>query len=331
MEVNIETLKQNPERGKIRYIFPGDNDQGYAKMISALANIEGGNLLLGISDDGKKLHTKGYTFSVPKKEKLVELLDGFDNFSIEEILYDNKHFVNISVNKESDGIKFEGNYYMFSSSFNNTTVPIQPVKLFISYNHKVSELTDIIEEELTKKFGPKVHINRDTSLKYRDSIEDFMVSIKQNDLVVSLISNSYMKSEACMYEITELMKDDNFKEKLAYIVLSQKDAKLFSKEIDSSDLVPNVYGGARFGYVEYWTLKKNEYDSQMERLKDNHAATVELNQVVKRMAIISQGVGPFVEHLNSSKGLDFTSMQEDDFSEVHSLIEKTFEQLNRKQ
>lgn len=323
-------LKQNPERGQIRYIFPGDNEQGYAKMISALANIEGGSLLLGIRDDGKNLHAKGYNFPIPKKERLIELLKGFDNFSIEEINYDSKKFVNISVNKEPAGVQFEDDYYMFINNFTNTTVPIRPVKIFISYNHKVSKLADIVEQELSKKFGPKLHINRDTKLEYRDSIEDFMVSIKQNDLVVSLISNSYMESEACMYEITELMKDDNFKEKLAYIVLSQKDGELFEKEIDPSDLVPNVYGGAGFKYVEYWTMKKNEYDSQMERLKENHAATVELNQVVKRMAIISQGVGPFVKHLNSTKGLDFTSMLENEFNEIHSLIEKIFEQLNKK-
>ena len=331
MNVRMEELIEKVERKNKKYVFPGNSERGYAQMISALANSEGGELILGVYDDGNRLHAKGYEFPIPKKEKISEILDGYDNFIIEEMFYKDKCFVSIQVNKENKGVSYENDYYIFSNEINDEMNKIQAVKLFISYNHKISELADIVEKEFEKKFGPSLQISRDTHLDYRDNIEEFMKSIKKNDIVLSLISNSYMESEACMYEITELMKDDEYREKLAYIVLSEEDKELFSKtKIDLNDLVPKIYGSERFEYLEFWVNKKNEYISRIERLKDNYEVTSELSETIKRVSVISQGVGPFVEHLNASKGLDFTAMKENDFIDIYSIIKKKLKEINNK-
>lgn len=41
-----------------------------------------------------------------------------------------------------------------------------------------------------------------------------MQSIVNMDYVVFLISDSYLKSANCMYEVLEVMKDKNYKEKI---------------------------------------------------------------------------------------------------------------------
>ena len=92
MNVRMEELIEKVERKNKKYVFPGNSERGYAQMISALANSEGGELILGVYDDGNRLHAKGYEFPIPKKEKISEILDGYDNFIIEEMFYKDKCF-----------------------------------------------------------------------------------------------------------------------------------------------------------------------------------------------------------------------------------------------
>lgn len=150
MNVRMEELIEKVERKNKKYVFPGNSERGYAQMISALANSEGGELILGVYDDGNRLHAKGYEFPIPKKEKISEILDGYDNFIIEEMFYKDKCFVSIQVNKENKGVSYENDYYIFSNEINDEMNKIQAVKLFISYNHKISELADIVEKEFEK-------------------------------------------------------------------------------------------------------------------------------------------------------------------------------------
>lgn len=50
-----------------------------------------------------------------------------------------------------------------------------------------------------------------------------MQTIKEQDYVLSLISDAYLKSKNCMYEICELMRDRNYMDRLLFIVLSDDD------------------------------------------------------------------------------------------------------------
>ncbi len=324
----IQQLIENQPRENIKYIYPGDNDYGYAKMIAALANDKGGRLILGLMDDGNRIIDKGYSLQKPNKEKIKSYISGFENFEISEVAFQQNHFVVITVEKEPNGITFEDKYYMFANQYNNQLSEVRPVKLFISYNHLVSELADILETNLHYHFSFKVEINRDTQLGYRDSIEDFMRSIKQNNLIISLISNSYLQSEACMYEISELMKDDNYIDRLAYIIIGKDDSKFFPQETQIDNLIPQIYGSERFKYIEYWTEKHKKYQAQFEKLSGNLSGTTGLHKTINRVDTILKNVDQFIEILNELKGQDFSTMQKNQFHDIHQMISLRFNEIN---
>ena len=328
MNINVNELFKEPKRGEIRYIFPGENEKGIAKLISSLATSGGGALLLGVEDDGNMLNPRGYAFAQPRKSEIIKILHGFDNFSIEEIEFKNRKFFLVEVVGRSSGVSFQEDYYVFIDNFNNEMRKIEPVKIFISYNHLVFKLADIIEKELNDLYGPKIKITRDTQLTYRQDIDEFMKSIKTNDLIISLVSNTYLKSEACMFEISELMRDSEYAQRLAYIILSKQDEKFFDSGILIDDLVPKIYNQQRFNYLKYWTDVRNEYVGVMDNLRDNYYATVELNERIRRTAIISQGIGAFIELLNRLNGQDFSTMYNSGFVEIIKLIDVTFKEKN---
>lgn len=318
MNLNLKDLLKEQKRGNIRYIYPGENIDTIAKMIAALANMRGGTLLFGIEDDGCDLHFKGYAFETPEKNKLVEKLEGFEDFKIKELNENNKTFLQIDVDMNSDGVNYGGIFPIFYSDYHNMTKEFEIVKIFISYNHKTSHMADIVEENLNEKYRYKVKINRDNLLVYRDDIEKYMDTIKENDLVISLITDDYLKSEACMYEITELMRDTRYSEKLAFIIISETDLEYSPTELK---IVPNIYGETRYEYIEYWVNKKRNYSNRLENLSDSFTSTVELNATIRRVGRICDEIGSFLDFLNRSMGKDFTSMHNNNFMEIKNMIE----------
>lgn len=325
----IDELISNPIRKNVKYIHPGDNESGYAKLIAALANDNGGLIILGLMDDGTRIINKGFHFQKPNKERIKSFLNGYDQFEIKDVNYQGKYLIIIKVEKEHSGVPFSEKYYMFKNDYSNQVVEINQVNVFISYNHLVKELADIIENDLITQFSFRLKINRDTQLKYRDSIDDFMRSIKQNDIIVSLVSNTYLKSEACMYEISELMKDDNYTDKLAFIVFSDHDNSFLTKSVSIEDLVPQVYGSQRFKYMEYWSLKYEEYTDQYKRMNYRTSGTTGLHVTINRIDSILKSVDDFIEMLNRKMGQDFTTMKNNGFLEIHEMISSEFDEKNR--
>lgn len=80
--------------------------------------------------------------------------------------------------------------------------------VFISYNQKSG---DAIADQIQNRLASIAHIARDkTSIHDWGSIKDFMRSIRNQDLVVMIITAEYLESSGCMFEVVEAMKDDGF-------------------------------------------------------------------------------------------------------------------------
>jgi hypothetical protein len=101
-------------------------------------------------------------------------------------------------------------------------------KLFLSYSWANKDIADIIDSDLSKQGFKLTRDERD--LKYKNSLREFMNSIGDHDFVITLISDAYLKSENCMYEITEIMRSRMYKDKILMIVLNDKDSKFQIEE-----------------------------------------------------------------------------------------------------
>jgi len=123
------------------------------------------------------------------------------------------------------------------------------IELFISYAWKgeSENMANLLEKALEEN---QIHLIRDKNvLEYKGSIIDFMKRIGKGDGVIVVLSDKYLKSSYCMFELIEIYDNDNFKDRIFPIVLG--DANIFE-------------GEGILAYKEYW---KSEMDKKNELVK----------------------------------------------------------------
>jgi hypothetical protein len=131
--------------------------------------------------------------------------------------------------------------------------------VFVSYawDGESEQTVSKIEKAFSKKGITIVRDKRD--LEYKGSIEAFEQRISKGQCIVLVISDKYLRSEHCMYELVELANNRNLRERVFPIVLP--DAKIY-KAID------------RLNYIQYW-------DEKIEQL----------NQAIKQIGVMTNLAG----------------------------------------
>lgn len=126
----------------------------------------------------------------------------------------------------------------------------EPV-VFISYawGDEREEIVNQIDQTL-KKHG--LNILRDKrDLRYKGSIKEFMERIGQGNCVIVVVSDKYLRSPNCMFELVEIADNKQFHDRIFPIVLADA----------------NIYDPVkRIEYVKYWEVKRAELAEAMKTL-----------------------------------------------------------------
>src|SRR5215471_15411629 len=134
----------------------------------------------------------------------------------------------------------------------------------------------------------KYNIIRDKiDLKYKGNIKQFMQRIGKGKFVIVIISDKYLKSENCMYEMLEIKRNRNVFKRIFPIVLP--DAKIYD-ELD------------RIEYLDYWDGKVEALKQKAETLK----SLVGKKTVVEKIdqyADISRVIGEITDMLRDMNTL----------------------------
>lgn len=133
--------------------------------------------------------------------------------------------------------------------------PDKGMRIFLSYSWADDDLANSIDKLFMQNGIILIRDRRE--LRYKSSIKEFMKQIRKEDFALILISDNYLKSASCMYEVAEFIKDESYKERIFPIV--KNDAKIFNA-IDRSK------------YLLYW---QEEY----KKLKKESEDLDELNKV----------------------------------------------------
>ena len=155
--------------------------------------------------------------------------------------------------------------------------------VFISYNWGKQSLVD----EIQKCISSFVIIKRDvSSIGFGDSITEFMNTIREEDFALIVISDAYLKSDNCIYELTTLFKDkgaDNFNKKVLFLIC------------DDAKSIYTVDGRGK--YMEFWD---NRY-KELVALKDHimPESSVEITKSIRTVSFIRLQLGEFLEYAKS--------------------------------
>ena len=170
--------------------------------------------------------------------------------------------------------------------------------IFLSYSWDDSELADKIDGELSSYgFDVKRDIRDIGSWK---SIKEFMSSIRNQDYAVIIISSNYLKSPNCMYEVMELLKDSQYKDKVLSIVT--KDADIYNPI-------------SRANYIKYWEEETRKLEEAIKHLKIEN--TTELTRELRKYRSIETTIASFLDLVSDKNN-----------PQVINAVEKIIEKIN---
>lgn len=173
-------------------------------------------------------------------------------------------------------------------------------KLFISYSWNDISVVNAIENDLKSLIS--IDIKRDTrDIKYRDSIKRYMKQIRTTDFVLLVISDSFIKSPNCMFEILELIKDEDFKQKMIPIIVDE--SKIFS-----------IRG--RIEYVKFWQNQSTDIKEKASELD-----VLNLGDIPKELKVINQITSTIGEFLSTISDLKIISVEDLVSTNYQSVME----------
>ena len=157
--------------------------------------------------------------------------------------------------------------------------------VFISYNWEDGEIADKIELAISD--NSVVHRDKH-DVEEGDNLKRFMKSIRQQDFAILIVSDKYLESRNCMYEILQLLKD------------YEEDEKLFWNKVILFVTATDVYNGqGRAKKIKYWADACEQY----EKILNDIPEPAKENSVkeAKILRYISMEIDKLLEHINDVK------------------------------
>lgn len=154
--------------------------------------------------------------------------------------------------------------------------------IFISYNWANKEIVDQVEAAIQDK----AHIRRDShDIQSGDSLKEFMKSIRKQDFAILIVSDEYLESRNCMYEVLQLLKD------------YEENEEKFWNRIILFVTAKDIYSGeGRAKRIKYWTDICNRFENTLKGV--SVFASEGLVREANIIRSISMEIGKLLEHLN---------------------------------
>lgn len=123
-------------------------------------------------------------------------------------------------------------------------------EIFVSYawGGESEEVVNKLDEVLQKNSLKLTRDKRD--LAYQERISSFMDQIGKGKGIIVVISDKYLKSPYCMYELLTIYENKDFEKRVIPMVLG--DAAIYKTE-------------SLLSYQEYWIEKKNKLDEKIKK------------------------------------------------------------------
>lgn len=162
--------------------------------------------------------------------------------------------------------------------------------IFLSYNWQDADIANRIDTYLSGING--ITIRRDVrDIGSWDSIREFMKSVRQQDYVVLIVSDLYLKSKNCMFEVTEILKEQ------AYA------GRIFPAVVERGIYDPLI----RMEYIKYWQQECHKLETAIRGI--DPSVTVEVAADLKRYKSIASSIGEFLDLVSDMNNPDIEDIE----------------------
>jgi hypothetical protein len=180
-------------------------------------------------------------------------------------------------------------------------------EIFISYawggeNEKI--VNELYEVFVSKNYNL---IRDKIDLGFKGNIKEFMQRIGVGSAIIVIISDKYLKSENCMFEMLEIKKNGNLWNRIYPIVLF--DAKIYD-EVE------------RIDYLIYWDNKIEELKAKIKQIT-NPVGTEKVIEKINQFNDIRRIIDEIMDILRNMNTLTPTMHQQAGFKPIIEALEKS--------
>lgn len=158
-------------------------------------------------------------------------------------------------------------------------------KIFLSYCWQDDKYANLIDSYFQQVGIKLIRDRRD--LTYGTSISAFAKKIRKTSYAICIISDEFLKSENCMYEIVEFQKDDNFTKKICPIVINYPGSEVSLKPESIEQ------------YAAFWQDKIKYQNELINKITDNIQKEEQIRQL-KKYTLILNGIREFLFFLKDA-------------------------------
>ena len=176
---------------------------------------------------------------------------------------------------------------------------------FVSYKWggESEETVNQLDQALQARGIKLVRDKRD--LGFKGSISEFMRRIGRGNCVIVVISDGYLRSPNCMFELVEIAKNKDFYDRVFPIVLGDAD----------------IYRTAnRVKYIKYWEDQIKELDESMKSVSSANLQGI--REEIDSYVEIRRWFAELTSTLSDMNALTPELHQQSDFNEMYLEIEK---------
>jgi len=204
---------------------------------------------------------------------------------------------------------------------------IRSCNIFLSYCHADADLANIVDKFLYEQHS--IRVTRDIrGVNYAESFKVFMQTIGKHDYVIMLISDRFLKSQACMYEAGELISTRNLEQKLLFIIINDDDIRFYSTQ-PVKPIGANIYSSIqRNEYISYWENRYSEEEKSLSQIKSDSAKIEPMKNLREIRKIIDHDISPFLSYLSDVKGMNFGEMMQANFKDILNKINSNAVEMN---
>ncbi len=182
--------------------------------------------------------------------------------------------------------------------------PPRPPEIFISYAWG-SESEDYVNKLDATLQAKGITIIRDKrDLGFKGLIKEFMQRIGRGNCVIAVISDKYLKSPNCMFELAEVAANGEFYDRIFPIVLS--DAQIYDPL-------------SRLEYIEHWETKLEKLDTAMKKVAQDNLQGIREDMDLYRR--IRTTIAQLTDTLKNMNTLTPDLHSESDFAELIAALE----------
>ena len=151
---------------------------------------------------------------------------------------------------------------------------------------------------MLEEHGIQLLRDRD-EIRYKDPIRDFMLRLGRGKAVVAVISESYLKSKNCMFEMLEISRAGALRERIFPIVLP--DAQIY----EPLRLVE---------YIGYWEERTRKLDEGLKKLRGERLTN--LQEQLNRYADVRQMFDSIADTLQDMNALTLEQHEGSGFEDL---------------